>query len=258
LVEDNGLMRDLGNVVLAQALDQAAQWHRRGPQLTVAVNLPASSLVDIDLPNRIMGLLADRALPAEALHLEITEEFLAADRARARARTMLTRLRELGLQIAVDDFGTGFSSLVYLRDLPIDELKLDHVFVLPMADDARAAALVISTINLAHSLGLRIVAEGVENRTTLTKLTEHGCDQAQGYYLSPPVPAAELDTWLVHADRGNPQRHRGGSRLDKSWRVSPRSATGPARRCGACCAMLVRCGCQGRERDEVGGKRRFG
>jgi len=202
LVEDNGLMRDLGNVVLAQALDQAAQWHRRGPQLTVAVNLPASSLVDIDLPNRIMGLLADRALPAEALHLEITEEFLAADR--ARARTMLTRLRELGLQIAVDDFGTGFSSLVYLRDLPIDELKLDHVFVLPMADDARAAALVISTINLAHSLGLRIVAEGVENRTTLTKLTEHGCDQAQGYYLSPPVPAAELDTWLAQRRAGQP------------------------------------------------------
>ena len=115
---------------------------------------------------------------------------------RDRAGNILRRLRELGIQIAVDDFGTGYSSLAYLRELPIDELKLDRSFVFPMADDARAAALVFSTIALAHSLGLRMVAEGVENVTALTELTRHGCDQAQGYHLCRPMPAAELDHWL--------------------------------------------------------------
>jgi len=173
LVEDAGLMRLLTQLVLEQALDQAAAWREQGRPLTAAVNLSAS-----------------------ALQLEITEEFLMADR--DRARTILTRLRDLGVQISVDDFGTGYSSLSYLRDLPIDELKLDRSFVFPMADDARAAALVISTIGLTHSLGLRMVAEGVENHVALTELTRHGCDQAQGYYLSRPIPAAELDHWRDH------------------------------------------------------------
>jgi EAL domain-containing protein (putative c-di-GMP-specific phosphodiesterase class I) len=157
-------------------------------------------LGDTGLPEQVSVLLVARRLPASALQLEITEEFLMVDR--DRARDILTRLRDQGIQISVDDFGTGYSSLSYLRDLPIDELKLDRSFVFPMADDARAAALVISTISLAHSLGLRMVAEGVENDTALSELTRHGCDQAQGYYLSRPVPAAELDHWLdqrVHA-----------------------------------------------------------
>jgi EAL domain-containing protein (putative c-di-GMP-specific phosphodiesterase class I) len=106
-----------------------------------------------------------------------------------------------GIEIAVDDFGTGYSSLAYLRELPIDELKLDKSFVFPMADDARAAALVFSTIGLAHSLGLRMVAEGVENRSSLTELARHGCDQAQGYHISRALPVAELDLWLEERDR---------------------------------------------------------
>ena len=115
---------------------------------------------------------------------------------RDRARDILTRLRSHGIQISIDDFGTGYSSLSYLRDLPIDELKLDRSFIFPMADDARAAALVASTIALAHSLGLRMVAEGVENDVAYTELARLGCDQAQGYYMSRPVPAAELEHWL--------------------------------------------------------------
>ena len=115
---------------------------------------------------------------------------------RGRARDILTRLRNSGIQISIDDFGTGYSSLSYLRDLPIDELKLDRSFVFPMADDARAAALVASTIALAHSLGLRMVAEGVETEAAYTELVRLGCDQAQGYYMSRPVPAVELDVWL--------------------------------------------------------------
>ena len=101
----------------------------------------------------------------------------------------------------MDDFGTGYSSLAYLRELPIDELKLDRSFVFPMADDARAAALVFSTIGLAHSLGLRMVAEGVESKAALTELARHGCDQAQGYHISRAVPVAELDLWLEQRER---------------------------------------------------------
>jgi len=193
LVDDSGLMPTLTRVVLAQALDQVVAWCAQGRQLSVAVNLSASSLVDSDLPQQVASMLAARGLPPGSLQLEVTEEFLMADR--DRARDIMTRLRTSGVQISVDDFGTGYSSLSYLRDLPIDELKLDRSFILPI-DDARTAALVASTIDLAHSLGLRMVAEGVETNLAYTQLTLLGCDQAQGYYMSRPVPATELDHWL--------------------------------------------------------------
>jgi diguanylate cyclase (GGDEF)-like protein len=194
LVEEFGLMPTLTRVVLDQALDQAAAWHAQSQQLTVAVNLSASSLVDSDLPRQVASMLAARNLLPGALQLEITEEFLMADR--DRAGVILTRLRNSGVQISVDDYGTGYSSLSYLRDLPIDEIKLDRSFIFLMADDVRAAALVASTIDLAHSLGLRMVAEGVETHIAYTELTRLGCDQAQGYYMSRAVPAAEFDHWL--------------------------------------------------------------
>jgi diguanylate cyclase len=195
LVEEAKLMRSMTRVVLEIALDQAAVWLAAGRQLTVAVNLSASSLVDTNLPDEVAAMLAARDLPPRALQLEITEEFLMADR--DRARNILSRLRHHGVQISIDDFGTGYSSLAYLRDLPVDELKLDRSFVFPMTDDARAAALVASTAGLAHSLGLRMVAEGVETRAAYLELARLGCDQAQGYYISRPVPAAELDHWFT-------------------------------------------------------------
>jgi diguanylate cyclase (GGDEF)-like protein len=194
LVEESGLMPTLTQVVLAQALDQVKLWQAQGQQLVVAVNLSASSLVDYDLPRQVASMLAARGVSPHALQLEITEEFLMDDH--DRARSILTRLRSSGVQISVDDYGTGYSSLSYLRDLPIDELKLDRSFILPMLDDARAAALVASTIAMAHSLGLRMVAEGVQTGAAYAELARLGCDQAQGYYMSRPVPAAELDHWL--------------------------------------------------------------
>ena len=194
LVEESVLMPTLTRVVLALALDQAAAWQGQGRSLTVAVNLSANSLVDADLPGEIASMLAARGVPPAALQLEITEKFLMADR--DRARNILTRLRESGVQISVDDFGAGFSSLSYLRDLPVDELKLDRSFILPMAGSALAAVLVASTIALAHSLGLRIVAEGVETDIAYAALKRMGCDQAQGFYVSRPVPTAHLDDWL--------------------------------------------------------------
>ena len=195
LTEDAGLMRRMTQLVLEKSLDQAATWQRQGTPLKVAVNLSASSLVDSELPDVIAAMIEARQLPPDVLVLEITEEFLMADR--DRARSILEHLRDGGVEIAVDDFGTGYSSLAYLRDLPIDELKLDRSFVFPMADDARAAALVASTIGLAHSLDLRMVAEGVESQVAYTELSRLGCDQAQGFYLCRPVPAAELDIWLA-------------------------------------------------------------
>jgi diguanylate cyclase (GGDEF)-like protein len=194
LAEDSGLMRELTLAVLEQSLDQVKEWHDAGRDLTVAVNLSASSLVDSELPGQIWKILFDRQLPATALELEITEDFLMGDRERARA--ILSQLRRLGIRVAVDDFGTGYSSLAYLRELPIDELKLDRSFVSPMSEDPRAAAIVRSTIELAHSLGMTLVAEGVEDEATAAQLARSGCDEAQGFFFSKALPPRELESWI--------------------------------------------------------------
>jgi EAL domain-containing protein (putative c-di-GMP-specific phosphodiesterase class I) len=194
LVEDAGLMRDLTDAVLEQSLDQVKRWRSAGRVLSVAVNLSASSLVDSELPLRVWSALRDRDLPSDALELEITEDFLMGDRERARA--ILGDLRRLGIRVAVDDFGTGYSSLAYLRELPIDELKLDRSFVAPMGDDPRAAAIVRSTIDLAHSLGMTMVAEGVEDGATADQLTLSSCDKIQGFFFSKALPSGELEAWM--------------------------------------------------------------
>ncbi len=196
LVEQAGLMHALTDRVLGLALDQVLVWRAEGlPALRVAVNLSASSIVDAGLPNRVAAALATRGLPGQVLSLEITEQFLMADR--VRARQVLSELRGYGVQISIDDFGTGYSSLAYLRDLPIDELKLDRAFVAPLVDDARAANLVRSTIGLSHALGLRMVAEGVEDQATWDELVRYGCDELQGYHLARPMPGAQLSHWLA-------------------------------------------------------------
>ncbi|TFC86791.1 EAL domain-containing protein [Cryobacterium sp. TmT2-59] len=210
VVEESGLMHDLTQVVLAEALNQAARWHRSGKPLSVAVNFSASSLVDESLPERIGEMLRTRGLPASALQVEVTEDFLMSDR--GRAHDILTRVRSQGIRIAVDDFGTGYSSLAYLRDLPIDQLKLDRSFVTPMTADARASALVSSTVVLAHSLGLTMVAEGIEDGEAFAVLAGYGCDEGQGYFMSRPVPPDQLDRWLTDREAdaavGAPARRR--------------------------------------------------
>lgn len=189
-------MHDLTDRVLTLALDQVLAWRQEGlPLLRVAVSLSASSVVDVALPARIAAALAERNLPGSVLSLEITEQFLMGDR--LRAREVLIELRSHGITISIDDFGTGYSSLAYLRDLPIDELKLDRAFVSPLADDARAGSLVRSTIELSHALGLRMVAEGVEDQATWDQLVAFGCGEIQGYHLGRPMPAAQLAHWLL-------------------------------------------------------------
>ena len=196
LVEDAGLMHDLTIAVLEQCLDQLVTWRRAGQQLLpVSVNLSPSSLVDLELPLRIAGMLDERGISPSLLVIEITEDVLMGDP--THARNVLLGLRQRGVQVAVDDFGTGYSSLAYLRDLPIDELKLDRSFVSRMADDERSLAIVRSAIHLAHSLGMRMVAEGVEDGGTAEQLALAGCDEAQGFFYSTPLPPEELVRWLT-------------------------------------------------------------
>jgi EAL domain-containing protein (putative c-di-GMP-specific phosphodiesterase class I) len=196
-------MRELTLVVLGQALDQTAAWHEQGQIFSVAVNLSASSLEDAALPGWIADMVATRGLPASALMLEVTEDSVVKNV--SRARTVLTVLRDHGFRIAIDDFGTGYSSLAYLRDLPIDELKFDRSFITPMTQDSRAAALVSSTIDLAHSLNMQVVAEGVETADAYGDLVIYGCDQGQGYYMSRPIPACEVADWLDQRPVLSPQ-----------------------------------------------------
>ncbi|MCG5433917.1 bifunctional diguanylate cyclase/phosphodiesterase [Mycobacterium sp. MYCO198283] len=185
LVRRHGLMRSITDLVLDRALDEAARWQAGGYGVPVAVNLFAPSLVHRQLPGQILRALADRGLPGGALTVEITEDLYLDDMARSRAA--LQTLRERGVQIAVDDFGSGYSALRYLRELPIDELKLDREFITPVVADARAGALVRSVIDLAHGLGITVTAEGVEDGGTERLLRTFGCDVAQGYHYSAPL-----------------------------------------------------------------------
>jgi EAL domain-containing protein (putative c-di-GMP-specific phosphodiesterase class I) len=140
-------------------------------------------------------LLNDTALAPERLVLEITESSIMTDP--ARALEILNRLHALGVQLAIDDFGTGYSSMAYLKSLPVQELKVDRSFVQHLRDSQSDAVIVRSTVDLGHNLGLRVVAEGVEDEATLAELASLGCDSVQGYYLAKPMPAAELVAWLA-------------------------------------------------------------
>jgi diguanylate cyclase len=199
LAERTGLIHPLTGWVLDTALHQAAEWHRAGRRLSVAVNLSTRCLLDPALPDRVDGRLAGWRLPAGALTLEVTESAVMADP--ARALDVLGRLHALGVGLALDDFGTGYSSMAYLKTLPVDELKVDRSFVGQMASSPSDAVIVRSTIDLGHNLGLRVVAEGVETQEAWEQLKALGCDTAQGYLLGRPMPAADLERWLRAATR---------------------------------------------------------
>ncbi|MCW2556292.1 MAG: putative rane protein [Mycobacterium sp.] len=189
-VQQNGLMHAMTMAVLDQAVDGAAQLRERGFPLPVAVNLFPPSLEDLDLPLRIADALSRRDLSPGLLVVEITEDFLLGNL--IRAVKVLDDLHALGVRIAIDDFGTGYSALSYLRELPIDEVKLDRSFIAPITADLRAAAIVRTVINLADTLGMTVVAEGVENDETAVALASYGCTVAQGYFCGRPMPIAEL------------------------------------------------------------------
>jgi diguanylate cyclase len=200
LASRSGLMAKLTRRVLEIALGRLAAWRADGLDLTVAVNLAVSDLLDPALPDEVARLLAHHGVPPTALSLEVTEDGLIADPEGAAAT--LDAIAALGVRISLDDFGTGWSSLAHLRRLPVDELKIDRSFVTGMAADEDDAAIVRTTLDLARSLRLRVVAEGVEDDATWRLLADQGCDAIQGYVLSRPLPAAQIDAWLAQRRDG--------------------------------------------------------
>jgi diguanylate cyclase len=191
LVRQHGLMGSVTELVLRIAVSDAAGWYVPDTcEVPVAINLFAPALDDLTLPDAISSALKDAGLPPAALSFELTEHLLLANI--RRARTVIDQLRARGLRIAIDDFGSGYATMSYLRDLSIDELKLDRQFIAPILRSHRAAAIVRSVIDLAHALGVACVAEGVEDEATAERLREYGCDIAQGHYFSRPMEAAEL------------------------------------------------------------------
>jgi diguanylate cyclase (GGDEF)-like protein len=194
LAERSGLIRSLTMFAVRTALAQACTWREAGIELTVSVNLSTRDLIDVSLPEEIGGLLDEARVPAHLLELEITESVIMADPMRARG--IVTRLREMGVRVAIDDFGSGYSSLGYLSKLPVNDLKIDKSFVIEMMDDSSNLAIVQAAIDMGHNLGLTVVAEGVESDEAWRRLRGLGCDVAQGWLVGRPLPAADFANWL--------------------------------------------------------------
>jgi diguanylate cyclase (GGDEF)-like protein len=194
MAEHTGQIRPLTHAVLQKALRECARWRGQGIDVTVAVNVSPRSLMDPRLVEIVEQSLHSCGLPARCLNLEITETAIMVDP--ALALKVLNRLAALGVCLSIDDFGTGYSSLAYLQKLPVREIKIDKSFVLNMNGSERDAAIVSMTADLGRRLGLKVIAEGVEDQRTLDELTRLGCDQAQGYLICRPQPAHDIDRWL--------------------------------------------------------------
>ncbi|MGH2882388.1 MAG: putative bifunctional diguanylate cyclase/phosphodiesterase, partial [Solirubrobacteraceae bacterium] len=193
VAERTGLIKDLTYRVLDLGLGDLRAWSEEGRKLSLSLNVSVRSLLDRRFPEEVEKLLALHGVDGKALTLELTESSLMVDP--EVARKTMRHLAELGVSVAIDDFGTGYSSLAYLTDLPIGELKIDKSFVRAMGSDARNAIVVRSTIELAHNLGLRTVAEGIEDAFTFERLRALGCELAQGFHMSKPLPAKSLVSW---------------------------------------------------------------
>jgi EAL domain-containing protein (putative c-di-GMP-specific phosphodiesterase class I) len=202
LAERTGLITPLTHYVLDAALRQCNAWRQAGHELAVAVNVSARRLLDLEFPDEVAGLLARWEVPARLLVVEITESTIMADP--THAIQILERLNARGVEVSIDDFGTGYSSMAYLKSLPVHELKVDRSFVSKMTSNPSDAVIVRSTVDLGRNLGLRVVAEGVEDSVTLQELDALGCDAVQGYYISRPVPADDLISWLEQQQAAMP------------------------------------------------------
>jgi EAL domain-containing protein (putative c-di-GMP-specific phosphodiesterase class I) len=171
-------------------------------------------LHDINFPDRVVQILDSHGIAPEHLELEITENTIMADP--VRSLEILTRISQFGVALSIDDFGTGYSSLAYLKKLPVNAVKIDKSFVINMSTDANDALIVRSTVDLAHNLALKVIAEGVETREVWDRLVALGCDQAQGYYMSRPLPSEEMTEWLRESPWGFRRRPLKRGRSKKS------------------------------------------
>ncbi len=199
IAEQTNLLHALSERILDRALGQLREWHGRGFELTMAVNLSMRNVLDAKLADQVAQLLGRNRIDARWLELELTEGMLMSNP--RRVKEVLGRLKEVGVTLSVDDFGTGYSSLAYLKDLPVDVIKIDKSFVLGMEAEPRNAAIVRSTVDLGRNLGLEVVAEGVETQTAYEELARLGCDYAQGYLLSRPLPPMELIARVSELER---------------------------------------------------------
>lgn len=200
-VVNDGLMQAFTDVVVQEATAQAARWNSAGEELTVSMNVTASTLLDLSLPDRISDLCRQHGLPPERLILEVTESEAMRDVTRTMDVLLRMRLRNIG--VSIDDFGTGHSSLRELQRMPFSEMKIDKGFVIDMMANSDCAVIVKSIIDLGHNLGLKVIAEGVETAQIWRTLAEKSCDYAQGFLVAKAMPAADFDAWL------------------KAWRAKP-------------------------------------
>ena len=194
IVKEN-LMGPMTEHVLATAVHQAAKWHHAGENLTVSLNVTATSLLELSLPDRITEMCAQRQIPRERLVLEVTETEAMRDVTRTMDVLLRMRIRNIG--VSIDDFGTGHSSLLELQRMPFSEMKIDKSFVMDMVTNRDCTVIVNSIIDLGHNLGLKIIAEGVEDVRIWRMLAERKCDFAQGFYMAKPMPPDEFNRWLT-------------------------------------------------------------
>jgi diguanylate cyclase (GGDEF)-like protein len=197
--EQTGYIRVITQWVIGEAVSQCVAWRRRGLAMNVSINLSARDLVDPEFPARFEAVLARERCEPAWISLEITESGILDDPGHAIRN--LERIAALGCKLAIDDYGTGYSSLGYLRRLPVHELKIDKSFVQGLANDANDAIIVRSTIELGHNMGLSVVAEGVEDEQTLERLRNLGCDVVQGFWLSRPLAATDVEHWAQESTR---------------------------------------------------------
>ncbi|MDH5301810.1 MAG: EAL domain-containing protein [Gammaproteobacteria bacterium] len=200
VAEQTGLIHPLTNLVMNKAIRQTAQWQQELKHFRVALNLSARNLHDVQLPARLRTIMHAWQVSPSNLVLEITESAIMAEP--ARAERILRELSEMGLHISIDDYGTGYSSLSYIKRLPIDEIKIDRSFISEMLTNENDGVIVRATIDMAHDLGLKVTAEGVENQETWDLLREYKCDLAQGYFMSQPLPVSKFNHWLLHSPWG--------------------------------------------------------
>jgi predicted signal transduction protein with EAL and GGDEF domain len=198
VAEQSGNISLVTHWIIVTAIRECRHWQDEGLTLPISINLSGRDLHNQDLPRFILESLRESGLDPGCLVLEITEEVLVKDF--DRATLMLQHLRDMGARISIDDFGTSYSSLAQIQRLPIDELKIDRSFVTNLPDIEDDLAIVRSTIDLAHTLGLELVAEGVETRVAMDWLAEQGCERAQGYLISRPMPAEIFSQWATHFD----------------------------------------------------------
>jgi len=204
LAEQTGLIKPLTKWVLETALHQCEEWYRAGISLSMSINVSAVSIQDPEFPGQMAKMLEDFDVPNSQIELEITETAVMSEP--VRAVECIRQLSALGFQIAIDDFGTGYSSMAYLKELLVAKIKIDKSFVKDMASNHNDAVIVRSTVELGHNLGLKVVAEGVEDQAAWDKLKGLGCDSAQGYYMGRPLPSVDFMAWLDKSEWGLPKK----------------------------------------------------